>query len=188
MDNKITVFIDRDGVINFDSPDYIKSCEELVFIPGSIEAIADLSRLGHKIFIITNQSVIGRKMVTEKGLQQIFAKMEKAVEDKGGKIDDIFFCPHTPQDNCDCRKPLPGLFFQAKNKYKTELKNSVMIGDSAKDIKAAEAACTGYRILVLTGNGEKALKELSQASADFDYTARNLEDAAEWIKKNTGMQ
>lgn len=186
MKEKITVFLDRDGVINFDSPDYIKSCEELNFIPGSIEAITNLSRLGHRVCLITNQSVIGRKYVSLEGLKKIFNKMETAVNEKGGKIDHIFFCPHTPDDNCDCRKPKPGMFLQAKEMFGLNLKDSVMVGDSSKDIMSAVNAGCGFKILVKTGNGEKACKELEEKGVLPDYFAKDLFDAHEWIIKNTG--
>ncbi len=187
MKNPLNIFLDRDGVINFDSPDYIKNCEELSFIPGSIEAIAMLSKLGYKIFIITNQSVIGRKYVSEKGLKKIFAKMINSVENKNGKITDIFFCPHIPEDNCTCRKPAPGLFFQAEKKYGLNLKNSVMVGDSAKDIIAALNAGINCKILVKTGNGLKSYEELQKKGISYDYTAENLADAANWIIEKTGF-
>ncbi|MDY0131100.1 MAG: D-glycero-beta-D-manno-heptose 1,7-bisphosphate 7-phosphatase [Desulforegulaceae bacterium] len=186
MKKKPVIFIDRDGVINFDSPDYIKSCEELFFIPGSIEAIANLSKLGYEIFTITNQSVIGRKMVTMDGLRQIFDKMLDSVKENQGEIKEIFFCPHIPSDNCQCRKPKPGLFFQAKDKYNLDLSNSVMIGDSSKDIIAAENANIKFKILVLTGNGKKSQKELEEKQIIPDYIADNLFDAHNWIIKNTG--
>ncbi|MCB9481201.1 MAG: D-glycero-beta-D-manno-heptose 1,7-bisphosphate 7-phosphatase [Desulfobacteraceae bacterium] len=186
MDKKPVVFIDRDGVINFDSPDYIKSCDELFFIPQSIDAIANLSMAGHDVFVITNQSVIGRKMVTPEDLKKIFAKMTDAVKEKNGNIKEIFFCPHIPKDNCSCRKPAPGLFFQARDKYGLDLSNSVMIGDSSKDIIAAENAGVKFKILVLTGNGKKAQKELEEKKTAPDYIAENLYDAHNWIIKNTG--
>lgn len=189
MEEKITVFIDRDGVINFDSPDYIKSCDELFFIPGSIEAIAELTRLGHKVCVITNQSVIGRNFVSPDGLKKIFAKMKDAVINQNGKLTDIFFCPHIPKDNCKCRKPLPGLFFQAKEKYPDiDFNNSVMIGDSAKDILAAENAKIKFKILVKTGNGLKAYKELEQKNLLPDYFANDLNDAHKWILNRTGLK
>lgn len=185
MERVSAVFLDRDGVINFDSPDYIKSCEELFFIPGSIEAISELSQKGNMVLIITNQSVIGRKYVSPSGLEKIFNKMKNAVKDMNGEIKDIFFCPHIPQDNCECRKPKPGMFFQARDKYLIDLETSVMVGDSAKDILAAQNAGVGYKILVKTGNGEKAFKELKNKNIAPNYFARNLMDAKNWIRANT---
>ena len=106
------IFLDRDGVINRDSPDYIKSWEAFEFIPGSLEALATLTGAGYHLMVVTNQSIIGRGMVSPVVLEEIFRRMRRAVEAAGGKIHDIFFCPHHPDDHCDCRKPEPGMIFQ----------------------------------------------------------------------------
>jgi D-glycero-D-manno-heptose 1,7-bisphosphate phosphatase len=177
------VFIDRDGVINRDSPEYIKSVGEFIFLPGSLEALCDLSARGYTIIVITNQSVIGRGMVTQEGLQAIFKTMTDAVEGCGGRIHDIFFCPHLPEDRCDCRKPLPGLIFQARDRYGIDLSRAVMIGDSAKDMRCAANAGVGRRILVRTGNGSKALDELLKANDPPDVVADDLYDAARQLIK-----
>ena len=103
------VFLDRDGVINLNSSDYIKSWSEFKFIPRSIEAVKELRLKGFNVIIITNQSVINRKMVSGKGLDYILTMMKNEIRSGGGLIHDIFFCPHTPEDNCNCRKPKPGL-------------------------------------------------------------------------------
>ncbi|GAB6096763.1 D-glycero-beta-D-manno-heptose 1,7-bisphosphate 7-phosphatase [Desulfatiferula olefinivorans] len=169
-----TVFIDRDGVINRDSPEYIKSVDEFIFLPGSLEALCELSRKGYTVIVITNQSVIGRKLVTPEGLRLIFKAMTDAVEQNGGLIRDIFFCPHVPEDRCDCRKPLPGLILKARDRYDIDLKNAVMIGDSAKDMRCAGAAGVGRRILVRTGNGPKALADLVRDNDPPDLIAEDL--------------
>ena len=108
-----TVFLDRDGVVNQDSPDYIKSPEEFHFIPQSPEAVALLNRHGFQVILITNQSLIGRGMAPVSTLEAIFDKMKAGVAAAGGEILDIFYCPHTPDGGCDCRKPKPGLIEQA---------------------------------------------------------------------------
>jgi len=105
-----TIFLDRDGVINIDSPQYIKKESEFEFIPGSPEAIALLTKHGYNVIVITNQSMIGRNMVSQEVLDAIFKKMKNGVQKAGGRIKDVFFCTHTPEDNCACRKPEPGLF------------------------------------------------------------------------------
>jgi D-glycero-D-manno-heptose 1,7-bisphosphate phosphatase len=178
-----TLFIDRDGVINQDSPDYIKSCEEFFFIKGSTEAFKLLEQNNIDAFVITNQSVIGRNMVSPEGLDMIFSKMKTEIVRYGGKIKDIFFCPHTPEDGCQCRKPLPGMIFQARDKYAIDLKKSAMIGDSAKDIECAFNAGVRTKILVKTGNGEKALEKLKQKNIKPDYIALNLLDGVQWLLK-----
>lgn len=180
------VFLDRDGVINQESPEYIKNRAEFKFIPGSLEAICCLSQEGFDIIIITNQSVIGRKMVTPDGLLQIHAKLRQEVKKGGGCIKDIFYCPHLPQDQCNCRKPKPDLIFQAKEKYNINLGSTIMVGDSTKDIQCAINAGCGTTVLVQTGNGRKALKELAADHIIPDHIALNLEQAASWIIKHAG--
>ncbi|MBU1168284.1 MAG: D-glycero-beta-D-manno-heptose 1,7-bisphosphate 7-phosphatase [Proteobacteria bacterium] len=176
-----TVFIDRDGVINRDSPDYITSVEKFEFLPGSLDAIRTLTLHHYDIIIITNQSVIGRGMITSDTLDQIFMKMKKGVEAHGGRLKDIFFCPHTPDDKCVCRKPKPGMIFSARDKHGIDLKQSCMIGDSAKDILCSKNAGIGRAILVRTGNGPKALLELQGKSIVPDHVANDLLDAADWL-------
>lgn len=175
------VFLDRDGVINRDSADYIKSRSEFEFLPGSLEAINLLAQNGFVVIVITNQSVINRNMVTREGLEHIHRKMTAAVRSRGGEIKDIFFCPHTPQDRCDCRKPKPGLIYQAKHKYRLDLETTVMVGDSARDIECARSAGCRRAVLVQTGNGISAEKTLKTKNIFPDYVARDLLDAVKWI-------
>ena len=175
------VFLDRDGVINVDSPEYIKNESEFEFIPKSREAIALLTQNGFSVIVITNQSLIGRKMVTQKILDAIFKKMKEGIKKAGGDIKDIFFCPHTPQDNCSCRKPNPGLIIEAQKKYQIDLNQSFMVGDSAKDIECARNAGCSKALLVETGNGLKAGYQLFQKGIIPDFTGKNLYEAALWI-------
>ena len=178
------VFLDRDGVINRDSPDYIKSWEEFEFLPGSIEAIKLLNLNGFTTIIITNQSVINRNMVSKEGLEYIHALMKKAVKSGGGDIKDIFYCPHTPEEGCDCRKPEPGLIYRAQKKYQIDLPTSVMVGDSAKDIECARRAGCGLSILVKSDNIANTEKILSGKKIFPDYVALGLYDAAIWISNH----
>ena len=178
---KNVVFLDRDGVINRDSPDYIKSWAEFEFIPGSIDAIKLLNLNSFVVIIITNQSVINRNMVSLNGLEYIHSLMKSAVKSGGGEIKDIFYCPHIPEDACDCRKPEPGLIHRAQKTYHIDLVSSVMVGDSVKDIVCARNAGCGRSILVKTGNGANAEKILAQEKIFPDYVAKDLLDAAKWI-------
>ena len=147
------IILDRDGVINYDSDDYIKSPEEWSPIPGSLEAIARLTRAGYRIVVATNQSGVGRGLYDLETLQRINDKMNHAVAAEGGAIEAIFFCPHTPEDHCDCRKPKPGLLRDIAASLQVDLKGVPAIGDSLRDIQAAQAV--GARpILVRTGKGE----------------------------------
>lgn len=181
-----TVFLDRDGVINQDSPDYIKTPDEFHFIPGSPEAVALLNRHGFDVILITNQSLIGRKMAGRETLDRIFAKMNQGIEAAGGRIKDIFYCPHLPDDGCDCRKPLPGLIFQARDRHGIDLARSVMVGDSAKDMDCGRNAGCAKVLLVSTGNGEKALAALTAEGTPPDHVGADLAAVARWIVDNLG--
>lgn len=150
------VILDRDGVINEDSAEYIKSPAEWHAIPGSLEAIAKLNNAGHVVVIATNQSGVARGYFTLQTLEAIHKKMQNELAKVGGHIDAIFICPHGPSDNCDCRKPKPGLFWQIAKQFNTDFKNSVTIGDSLRDIQAAQAVgCKA--ILVQTDKGASEL-------------------------------
>lgn len=179
-----TIFLDRDGVINHDSSEYIKSPEEFHFIPKSPEAIALLNRHGFDVIIITNQSLIGRKWISAAVLDTIFDKMLSGVEKTGGSIKDIFFCPHTPDDGCGCRKPATGLIEQACEKYDIDPATSCMVGDSTKDILCGKSAGCGKTVLVLTGNGNRSKEELTALNNPADHTAADLFSAAQWISEN----
>lgn len=147
------IFLDRDGVIVENRPDYIKSWAEVKFIPGVIDAMTKLALSDYQIFIITNQSVIGRGIISLQTAKHINYKIIEIIQQKGGRIEEIFICPHTPEDNCPCRKPKPGLIFKAKEKYNIDLKNSILIGDSITDLQAGFSAGVGKNILVRTGRG-----------------------------------
>ncbi|HEV2613632.1 MAG TPA: D-glycero-beta-D-manno-heptose 1,7-bisphosphate 7-phosphatase [Gammaproteobacteria bacterium] len=136
------VILDRDGVINYDSPEYIKSPEEWHAIPGSLEAIARLNKAGFKVAIATNQSGVGRGYYSLDVLEKINQKMLDEMKKVDAHIDALFFCPHKPEDKCDCRKPKPGLLLKIADYLKIDLKEAVMVGDSPRDIQAAQAAGT----------------------------------------------
>lgn len=176
-----TIFIDRDGVINQDSPNYIKSRSEFFPLPGSIEAMVRLTQAGIRVIIITNQSAVNRGMIPLAELLAIHQELCAAVSAQGGRITDIFFCPHRPDENCDCRKPKPGLMLAAGKRHRIDLSRSIMIGDSAKDILAGQAAGCGRTVLVQTGNGKGALQSLDQTGRGPDHVAVDLSAAADWI-------
>lgn len=156
------IILDRDGVINQDSPNYIKSPKEWTPLPNSLEAIAQLTQAGFTVAVATNQSGVGRGLYTEAVLEQIHNKMNTLVEQQGGKIAAIFYCPHSPEDNCSCRKPKAGLFEQAAFFFKTDFQHTpvIAIGDSLRDLQAAQKAKC-QPVLVLTGNGEKTQAKLT---------------------------
>lgn len=150
------IILDRDGVINHESNEYIKSPEEWLPIPGSLEAIACLNRAGYRILVATNQAGIAHGLYDLAMLERIHTKLHQTLKVMGGKIEEILICPHGPQDGCTCRKPNPGLLFKIKEKYPIDLHQTFFIGDSLRDIEAAERA--GVKpILVLTGNGQQFL-------------------------------
>ncbi len=175
------VFLDRDGVINQDRPDYVKSLKEFRLIEGSLKALALLARHNLPVFVITNQSAIGRGIITPDTLKRIHREMLSRVEKAGGRIRDIFFCPHRPDENCPCRKPKPGLIRQAADKYGLNLGRTVMIGDNAKDIQAARAAGCGLALLVRTGNLQDALARLEASGQAPDRIFNNLLEAVNWL-------
>lgn len=133
------IILDRDGVINYDSVNYIRSPEEWIPIPGSLESMARLHIAGFRIAIATNQSGIGRGYYTLETLHAIHQKMQDLLAEKGGKIDVIFYCPHLPTDNCECRKPKPGLLKKIGAHFQCSLDNVPFIGDSLSDVQAAQA-------------------------------------------------
>jgi D-glycero-D-manno-heptose 1,7-bisphosphate phosphatase len=148
------IILDRDGVINHDSDLYIKSPDEWRPIPGSLDAIARLTQRGYRVVVATNQSGIGRGLFEMDTLNAIHDKMIKAVAQAGGRIDAVFFCPHTNVDKCGCRKPKPGMLEEISSRYNIELNGIPSIGDSLRDLQAAKAV-GAQPILVLTGKGMK---------------------------------
>ena len=150
------VVLDRDGVINADSDQYIKSPEEWTPIPGSLEAIARLTQAGFRVVVATNQSGLGQGLFDMATLNAIHNKMHKAVNQLGGRIDAVFFCPHAQDAGCSCRKPQPGMLLEIAERFKLVLAGVPAIGDSLRDLQAASAA--GARpLLVLTGKGRQTV-------------------------------
>ena len=148
------IILDRDGVINYDSNEYIKSPEEWVPIPGSLEAIARLNRAGYTVVVASNQSGVGRGLFDLQTLRRIHEKMQHEVAQAGGNIAAIFFCPHTPDDHCDCRKPKPGLFKQIAQHFHCDLHGVYAVGDSLRDVEAARAV-GALPVLVRSGKGSR---------------------------------
>ena len=178
------VILDRDGVINQDSDDFIKSPDEWVPLPGSLEAIGKLSAAGFDVAVATNQSGIGRKLLDEPSLELIHRKMRDAARQFGGDIGKIAYCPHHPDAGCDCRKPQPGLLLQLSRKYGVSLDHVPFIGDSDRDIEAAMAA--GARpMLVRTGNGAAAESTIRSRGLDVEVF-EDLAEAVEVLIAETG--
>ena len=148
------IILDRDGVINFDSDQFIKNPEEWKPIPGSLEAIARLSQSDYRVVVATNQSGIGRGLFDMTTLNAIHDKMHKACALLGGRIDAVFFCPHTAESNCACRKPKSGMIEEIAERYNTDMLGVPVVGDSLRDLEAA-TGMGAQPFLVLTGKGSK---------------------------------
>jgi D-glycero-D-manno-heptose 1,7-bisphosphate phosphatase len=148
------IILDRDGVINQDSDDFIKSPDEWIALPGSLKAIARLNQAGYYVVVATNQSGVARKFFDMATLNAIHQKMHVSAQQVGAEIDAVFFCPHSADDNCDCRKPKPGMLQEIARRYDISLKGVPMVGDSLRDLQAGfVVGCTPH--LVLTGKGKK---------------------------------
>ena len=160
------IILDRDGVINEDSDNYVRSVDEWQPIEGSIEAIAKLSKAGYDIAVATNQSGLARGYFTPETLDAMHQKMIDLVQARGGKVDAIFFCPHGPDNACECRKPKPGMIKQALTQFQQPASESWVIGDSLRDIQAGQqAGCK--TALVATGKGERTLKLIAEKETTY---------------------
>jgi len=183
MTSKKIVFLDRDGVINVDSPHYIKNQSEFYFIDGSLEAIKLLSQHNYLCIIISNQSMINRKISTLNHLMEMIDYMKSEIQAHGGHIQDFFFCPHRPDEKCACRKPKTGMIKKAASVYSIDISKTIMIGDSLKDIQCATNAGCRHAILVRTGNGRQTEMLLNNNNLPISFIADNLLAAANWIIK-----
>lgn len=182
------IFLDRDGVICENRPDHVKNWAEFQFLPGVKNSLASLSSLGLPIIVVTNQAVVGRGLVTAQEVEDIHNRMVAEIVASGGRIDRIIYCPHRPEDECDCRKPKPGMLLQAATEMDIDLVESYLIGDAATDIQAGyQVGCRTF--LVLTGRGaEQLVSALNMAGGHFLTVVRNLAEAVEnIIKTETGQ-
>ncbi|GAB4530999.1 MAG: D-glycero-beta-D-manno-heptose 1,7-bisphosphate 7-phosphatase [Anaerolineae bacterium] len=175
------IFLDRDGVICENRSDHVKSWDEFEFLPGAKESVAALSQLGMPIIVVTNQAIVGRGMVPDRVVDDIHRRMVAELEDHGGRISRVVYCPHRPEDRCPCRKPEPGMLYQVADEMGIDLSRSYMVGDAATDLLAGQrAGCQLY--LVLTGRGMQQLVPSLRSVSHFTVTC-NLMDAATRILK-----
>lgn len=180
MQPKPLIILDRDGVINHDSDEYIKTPEEWLAIPGSLAAISRLNQQQFPVAIATNQSGIARGLFNQESLTKIHQKMLAELQTNGGHIDALVYCPHGPNDDCDCRKPKPGMLKTIAKQLNADLTNAIVIGDSLRDLQAA-IAVNAQPILVKTGKGTKTQAELTlncvtvfdDLAAAVDYLIQN---------------
>lgn len=174
------VFIDRDGVICRNRKDHVKRWEEFVFLPGALDALSMLSRSDWLVIVITNQAIINRGIVPAEVVDEIHYRMLRAVQAAGGRIDRVLYCPHRPDENCACRKPQPGLLFQAAREMEIDLSQSYLIGDAQSDMVAGRlAGCRRY--LVLTGRGRRELLQCWRSGERGFRVALNLSMAVRAI-------
>ncbi|QMT32190.1 D-glycero-beta-D-manno-heptose 1,7-bisphosphate 7-phosphatase [Alysiella filiformis] len=150
------IILDRDGVINHDRDDFVKSPDEWQAIEGSMDAIAFLTQAGYTLAVATNQSGIGRQFFTVQTLNEMHSKMHKLVQQAGGEISGIWFCPHLAEHKCDCRKPQSGMIVDILERFQANAENTWLVGDSLRDLQAI-ANVGGKPVLVRTGKGEKTL-------------------------------
>ena len=172
------IILDRDGVINEDSDQFIKNTSEWKPIPGSLEAIAKLNHAGYRVVIASNQSGIGRGLLDMGALNAINDKMYRVLAQVGGRIDALFYCPHAAEANCDCRKPKPGMFIDIAQRFNVDLAGVPSVGDSLRDLQAAVTA-GAQPMLVLTGKGAKTeaaggLPDGTPVFADLAEAVRNI--------------
>jgi len=148
------IFLDRDGVIIENCTNYVRTWNDVEIYPQALAALAKIQHLPYKIVIITNQSAIGRGIITQATAEEINRRLLEEIRLAGGRIDGLFMCPHSPQDGCRCRKPQPGLIYQAAKELKLDLKRSLLIGDALTDLQAGISAGIGKVALVRTGRGD----------------------------------
>ncbi len=183
MSNKTgAIFLDRDGVINENSSEHVKSWDEFQFIPNALRTIRELSETGLPIFVVTNQGAVNRGMMSLDDLNDIHNRMLQAITEAGGKITKVYFCPHSPEEHCNCRKPEPGMLQQAAHEHNIDLKQSFMVGDAWTDMEAGRKAGT-HNILLLTGRGRwNVAPSWDRLGADLSV-ACDIADAAMIIKE-----
>jgi D-glycero-D-manno-heptose 1,7-bisphosphate phosphatase len=177
-----TIFLDRDGVINENRPDYVKSWSEFCFLPGSREAIATLTQAGHRIVVCTNQAGVARGSISLATVHEIHRRMVVSISEVGGKIEKVYYCPHAKDAACACRKPRPGMLLRARDELGLDMRDAVFIGDSITDIRAGLAAGI-HAILVLSGLGlEQLYTHYHEANGPFHISV-DLKHAAQLILK-----
>jgi D-glycero-D-manno-heptose 1,7-bisphosphate phosphatase len=174
------IFLDRDGVINANRPDHVKSWDEFAFLPGAFDALRRIAASDFAILVTTNQAAIARGLTTDAAVREIHRRMSTEVARAGGRIDAVYYCPHLPDENCDCRKPQPGLYARGAREWDVELARSYVVGDAMADIVAAQAI-GAVPILVLTGRGREQYEVLKANNLSEFHVAADLMEAVEWI-------
>lgn len=168
------IFLDRDGVLIENRSDYVRDWSHVTILPGVIEALSGFKQEGFKIIVVTNQSVVGRRLVTHSAAQEINSRLIHTLKRKGGWVDAVYMCPHIPDDLCNCRKPRPGLLLQAAEELSLDLNSSWMVGDAWSDLLAGQSAGLHRTIMVKTGRGSTQLQEIQPEGLKSFLVSDNL--------------
>jgi D-glycero-D-manno-heptose 1,7-bisphosphate phosphatase len=177
------VFLDRDGVINVDRRDYVKSWAEFKFLPQVFEALRLLRKHNLRVVVVTNQSAVHRGLMSISTLREIHEKMLRAIEKRGGRIEAIYFCPHRPDEKCKCRKPKPGMVLKAVKDLKIDLSRSYLVGDSRKDVELAQSVGTKCIRITARSSRGRATDDVSWTS-DHPLFATSLREAVNRILRD----
>ena len=179
------IFLDRDGVIIENVDTYVRTWSDVVILPGSLEALARLRDSVYKIIVVTNQSAVGRGIITLAQAVQLNDRLVNVITAAGGRVDDLFICPHAPEEACACRKPKPGLLLQAALKHSLDLKNSILVGDALTDIQAGRNAGVRQNILVRTGRGAAQLSLYTASQMDPFPVFDRLSDVVDMLSSTS---
>lgn len=182
-----TIFLDRDGVINENRPGYVKNWSEFCFLPGSKEAIANLTKAGYRIVVCTNQAGVAKGIIPIDTVEDIHRRMVAEIAEAGGRIERVYYCPHGKDENCSCRKPRPGMLLRARDELGIDMNDAIFIGDSISDMHAALAAGV-HPILVLTGLGIEHLREYCHEAHGPIHIAVSLKHTAEMILQGLNVE
>ena len=178
----IAVFLDRDGTLNENSG-YVTLPEQLILFSGVPEAIARLNQLGVQVILVTNQSAIGRGWLTTEGFQRIHRRLADLLRVQGGSIDDVFFCPHRPDERCACRKPEAAMILQAAERYSLDLSQSFFVGDKSSDLGAAQRAGVPGVLVMTSDYSQDALKARDEGQFSIVHVAQTFVHAVDWIEE-----
>lgn len=171
------IFLDRDGVIIENRSEYVRSWDDVAIFGQALTALARIKSSPYKIIVVTNQSAVGRGIISLEAVHEVNIRLVRVIEQTGGRIDGIYICPHAPKDNCDCRKPKPGLVLQATDDLSLDLKDSILIGDTLSDVKAGQSAGVNKTALVRTGLGNEQVTTKSSRMLKPFSIYKTLADA-----------
>lgn len=178
------VFLDRDGVLIENRADYVREWSQVSVYPKTYSSLISIQNAGYKIVIVTNQSAVGRGMLALQTAHELNQRLVELIRENGGQVDGVYLCPHRPEDDCDCRKPKPGMLLQAANELKIDFSRSWLVGDAWSDILAGQAVGVRGTILVRTGRGQNQLSQSHPGNLDSFFVATDLAHAALIILAN----